>query len=238
MKKPQSKIDDNKILTPVQKAFLHKFVKSEIRDAFRFTGGTALSAFYLEHRLSEDLDFFSSENVPLTVIEKFLKSINVVKDIAFSKLFDRNIFNLNLKDGGYLKVEFTYYPLKNIEKYKIIENLRIDSFLDIIVNKLCAIADRSDAKDYVDVYFAIVNRGLSLKELLNLAERKCGIKGIGHVLKSRLIQIPEGTDKLPLLINLTEIKMKNLFEKLIKDIIANEMGWDTNTSAYIHNYRG
>jgi predicted nucleotidyltransferase component of viral defense system len=25
---------------------------------FRLTGGTALRAFYLEHRLSEDLDFF------------------------------------------------------------------------------------------------------------------------------------------------------------------------------------
>ncbi len=41
MKKPQSKIDNNKILTPIQKSFLHKLVKSEIRDALRFTDGTA-----------------------------------------------------------------------------------------------------------------------------------------------------------------------------------------------------
>jgi len=39
MKKPQSKIDDNKILTPVQKAFLYEFAKSELRDVFRLTGG-------------------------------------------------------------------------------------------------------------------------------------------------------------------------------------------------------
>lgn len=223
MKKPRGKIDENKLLTPVQKAFLYEFTKSELRDVFRLTGGTALSAFYLEHRLSEDLDFFSSENVPLTVIENFLKSIGSIKDIAFSKQFDRNIFNLKNKEGKFLKVEFTNYQLKNIEDCAVIDHLRIDSFLDITVNKLCAIADRSDAKDYVDVYCALKNSNLSLKELMDLAEKKCEIKGIRHVLKSRLLQIPEGTNKLPLMVDLTETEIKALFEKLIRDIITTEI---------------
>ncbi len=223
MKKPLRNIDDNKILTPNQKSFLHEFTKSELRNVFRLTGGTALSAFYLEHRLSEDLDFFSSENIPLIVIENFLKSIGGIKDIVFSKLFDRNIFSLKSKKDSFLKVEFTNYQLKNIEDCAVIDHLRIDSFLDITVNKLCAIADRSDAKDYVDVYCALENSNLSLKELMELAERKCEIKGIRHVLKSRLLQIPEGTNKLSLIVDLSEEKIKALFEKLIKDIITTEI---------------
>jgi len=172
MKKPLRNIDDSKILTSDQKTFLHEFTKSELRDVFRLTGGTALSAFYLEHRLSEDLDFFSSENVPMTVIEKFLKSIDGITGVSLSKIFDRNIFSLKIRDNRFLKVEFTSYQLKNIEECAIIDNLRIDSFLDITVNKLCAIADRSDAKDYIDVYCALKNSELSLKELMDLAEKK------------------------------------------------------------------
>jgi len=222
MKKPLRGIDNNRILIPNQRLFLHEFVKSDLRDVFRLTGGTALSAFYLEHRLSEDLDFFSSEIVPLTVIENFLKSVDSVMEISFSKLFDRNIFDLMMTDRGLLKLEFTQTTLINIEEYALIDNLRIDSFLDIVVNKLCAIADRYDAKDYVDVYCALKNSDLNLKDLFVLAEKKCNIKGIRHVLKSRLLQIPDGIQKLPLKIELTETDLKIFFEKLIRDIIASE----------------
>lgn len=39
------------------------------------------------------------------------------------------------------------------ESQKLIDyGLYIDGFLDMTVNKLCAMADRFDAKDYVDVY--------------------------------------------------------------------------------------
>lgn len=222
MRNPVKGIDNNRILTPNQKTFLKEFVKSELREVFRLAGGTALSAFYLEHRLSEDLDFFSKEKVPLTVLERFLKSISIVEDMSFTKLFDRNIFNLKIRDGSFLKVEFTAISLINLEGYFLIDRLIVDGFLDLTVNKLCAIADRSDAKDYVDVYCALKDGDLSLKELISLAEKKCDIKGIRHVLKSRLLQIPAGIDKLPLRIDLTEDDVKTFFERLIRDIIAAE----------------
>jgi predicted nucleotidyltransferase component of viral defense system len=222
LKEPVRDINNNKILTAVQKSFLSEFKKSELREVFRLTGGTALSAFYLEHRLSEDIDFFSKEKVPLTVLESLLKSIGFIKEISYSKIFDRNVFNLGINDGSLLKVEFTVFELFNIEECASIGGLKVDSFLDLTVNKLCAIADRFDAKDYVDVYCALRGSDLSLKHLMELAEKKCDIKGIFHVLKSRLIQIPDGINKLPLLTALTEIDVKNYFERLIKDIIVSE----------------
>jgi predicted nucleotidyltransferase component of viral defense system len=222
MKKPVKGIDDNRILTFNQKTFLNEFIKSELKDVFRLSGGTALSAFYLEHRFSEDLDFLSKENVPLTVLESFLKSISIVEDIFFTKLFDRNIFNLKIKDKSFLKVEFTATSLINLEDNVLIDHLIVDSFLDIIVNKLCAIADRFEAKDYVDVYCALKDCDLSLKELMSLAEKKCGIKGIRYVLESRLLQIPDGIDKLQLRISLTEDDIRTFFEKYIIDIISDK----------------
>ncbi len=223
MRRPLRGISDNRILTSQQKTFLEEFTRTELRNAFRLTGGTALSAFYLEHRSSEDLDFFSSEKIPFYVTEEFLKKVDLIKDILYTKQFDRNIFNLSLKDGTRLKVEFTYYPLINLEDIVLIDNLRTDSLLDITVNKLCAIADRIDAKDYVDLYSAIKGGDLSLKDLMSLAERKCEIKGISHILKSRLLQIPEGIEYIPLRVDIKKGEIKILFERLIKEIIKGEI---------------
>ena len=50
------------ILTPFQSAFLKAFSQSPLNDRFYLTGGTALAAFYLQHRLSEDLDFFTADS--------------------------------------------------------------------------------------------------------------------------------------------------------------------------------
>jgi hypothetical protein len=99
MRKPIKGIRNNSILTFSQISLLEEFVKSDLNDAFRLTGGTALSAFYLEHRLSEDLDFFSYEKIPFYLPENFLKSLSFVDAISHTRLFDRNIFNLRLKDG-------------------------------------------------------------------------------------------------------------------------------------------
>ena len=154
MIRPVREIEDNRILTPNQADFLLEFAESELKDVFRLTGGTALSAFFLEHRLSEDLDFFSSEKISIHLCQHFLSGLGCGSIFSATKKFDGNIFLLKHKDGAMLKVEFTYYPLRNIESVWDLHGLRVDSFLDIdiVVNKLCAIADRVEAKDYVSFW--------------------------------------------------------------------------------------
>ena len=44
-----------------------------ICQSFYLTGGTALAEFYLQHRFSEDLDFFSENEVDSQTIFSFLK---------------------------------------------------------------------------------------------------------------------------------------------------------------------
>lgn len=49
------------ILTPLHKRVLDAlFAEEAFAGAFYLTGGTALAAFYLKHRHSDDLDFFTN----------------------------------------------------------------------------------------------------------------------------------------------------------------------------------
>jgi predicted nucleotidyltransferase component of viral defense system len=68
-------IADNPILTSEQKSLLRSFSGSDLRFPFYLTGGTCLSAFYLSHRLSEDLDFFSEEEIGIEPVLGFIPDL-------------------------------------------------------------------------------------------------------------------------------------------------------------------
>ena len=54
-------MEELKYLTPEQDDIINRFIRENyLRDNFYFTGGTALSSCYLQHRYSDDLDFFTS----------------------------------------------------------------------------------------------------------------------------------------------------------------------------------
>lgn len=145
-------------LTKEQKIILdqvkqNKFLKSQ----FYFTGGTALSAYYLNHRESEDLDFFSKtrfENqVIFTLMEDWGKKNHFKIQSRFNEVV--YIFNLTFKNGVKLKVDFGYYPYQLLDQSGIKEGIRVDSLLDIAVNKLLTIQQRTDIKDFVDLYYLL-----------------------------------------------------------------------------------
>lgn len=57
------------ILTNLQRKILVLFSNLPDKDAFYLTGGTALSAFFIKHRMSHDLDFF-------TIVEELILSFS------------------------------------------------------------------------------------------------------------------------------------------------------------------
>ena len=102
-----------KILTPNQLAVL-KAVGQEksLARNFYLSGDTALAGFYLYHRYSEDLDFFSEsafepQNI-LVFLRSYQKILNI-KKVDYQQSFNRNLFFLHLKNDV-IKIEFTYYP--------------------------------------------------------------------------------------------------------------------------------
>src|SRR3989344_3034800 len=91
-----------------------------ICDNFYLTGGTALAEFYLGHRLSEDLDFFSENEFLAESVSATLRKIQKesgIKSVRYEQSFNRNLFFLEMENDE-IKTEFTYFPFERIEKKK------------------------------------------------------------------------------------------------------------------------
>ena len=59
------------ILTPEQTNALVCIAHSPLSKHFYFSGGTALAHYYLQHRYSEDLDFFSVQEIDVQSVSHF-----------------------------------------------------------------------------------------------------------------------------------------------------------------------
>jgi predicted nucleotidyltransferase component of viral defense system len=164
----------NNILTPKQAAFLKAFGESALAKNFYLSGGTPLSAFYLKHRYSEDLDFFCENEFDTLSIDIFFKKVKDklgITKIDFQQSYNRNLFFCQFKNE-ILKTEFTYFPFPRLEKGSVFEGVEIDSLTDIAVNKLFTIYQRTKARDYIDLFFVVKEAGFSIEELIHKARSK------------------------------------------------------------------
>lgn len=165
------------ILTPNQ----HKFLELAAADQkivadFYLTGGTALSEFYLHHRLSEDIDLFCpTEEVDQKFVEKFLKKIAPqmkIKSWRPTVFLGLVSYKLIFEDSKELKVDFNYYPFLQIDRGVKFNNLKIDSLYDIAANKLHTLFMKPRPRDYVDLYFILRQENYSLERLIVDAKTK------------------------------------------------------------------
>lgn len=145
--------------TPVQKKFLTAILKDPyIRDTFYLTGGTALSACYLNHRQSEDIDLFSMQKLDEPrIVRIFSEYIGpIAQSIEYVRIGDRIAYTITFPKKQHLKVDVVFYPYQPMESSnKTYLGLHIDSMADIGVNKLMTISQRTTTKDYVDLYFIL-----------------------------------------------------------------------------------
>ncbi len=145
---------------------------------FYLTGGTALGRFYLNHRFSDDLDFFTNANPHynshIAELNKKIKGqfeINVQQSL-FTDDFTR--FFITYEDI-FLKIELIndidYYVGKPFEtKYGLIDNP-----LNILSNKLTAIVGRDEPKDIFDIIHLSTNYSFNWMEVFFHAKQKAVI---------------------------------------------------------------
>lgn len=149
--------------------------EQSICQSFYLTGGTALAEFYLRHRYSEDLDFFSEKEVDTQSISVFLQKIKKeagIKKVDFEQSFNRNLFFLHF-GKEVIKTEFTFFPFSRIKTEKRAGGLSVDSLIDMAVNKLFTIYQKPRARDFIDLYFIIQkNRKLTIVDLVKNAQIK------------------------------------------------------------------
>lgn len=202
------------ILTKNQQRLLNEISANKaIAEAFYLGGGTALAEFYLQHRLSEDLDFFTENEFDPLSISAFLKSIQrkmKITKIDYQQSFNRNLFFITIgKD--IIKTEFTYYPFPEIESRKITNGIRIDSLLDIAVNKVFTIYQKSRSRDFIDLYLIIQKIGWKMTDLIKKAKAKFDYHIDLLQLGTRFVKVMEIEDFPKMLIKLPHFKWQKFF---------------------------
>lgn len=209
------------VLTGDQKRVLEFVGKEKNLSGFYLSGGTALAAFYFEHRYSDDLDFFTAGEVDGVFLSGFIKKIAVLlkaKDYRFEKLYDRRRFFLEMTYGD-LKIEFTKYPFKQFEIPKTHGVVKVDGLRDISANKMAAMLDRFDPKDFVDLYYILQNR--ELKRLKADTEKKFGGKIDDLFLGGELSKAGR-IEALPRMIkDLKIVDLKDFFKNISKTLKPN-----------------
>ena len=210
------------LLTPHQIDFLDFVAKQpELYGNFYFSGGTALSAFYLRHRLSEDIDFFSEEEFDAGALSLFLltrKNDFSARTVQYQQSFNRNLFFLEFDDQSSLKVEFTLYPFIRLEKGSTLGNLQVDSVLDIAVNKVFILTQQARGRDYADLFEIHRQYAFDFKELLKLARGKFDYPINFLQLGKNLVKVTTFLDDPILLKNIDKRMVEDYFLRLAKEL--------------------
>lgn len=185
------------ILTKKQKLALRLISQTELAHHFYFGGGTALSHYYLQHRFSEDLDFFNQKEFDtqsVTVALKRFQNKLGFASLDYQNSFNRNLYFLRFDDDDILKVEFTYYPFQQVEQPIKTDGLLVDSVIDIATNKLFTIAQNPRGRDYFDLFSIIQKFNFRIEDLRMKAKLKFDWHVDALQLASRLFEVDTHVD--------------------------------------------
>lgn len=168
------------ILTDLQRRVLTLLFDEGIGNlGYFFTGGTALAEFYLKHRYSDDLDFFTRRNAGDEFRADYFHQIFSDNGLELATPpdvygeFIRFYIRLHEEDQA-LQIDFARQAGPAMGPHLTKNQIVVDSFEDIAVNKICAIygRDPSDPKDYVDLYFILEESEYTIDYLLIRAKEK------------------------------------------------------------------
>lgn len=206
------------VLTKEQQIILAQVKKEPFFEQFYFTGGTALSAFYLQHRYSEDLDFFTQKKFDAQDVFDLMDSWSKQYSFTFTSEFHQvvYIFMLTFKSKEVLKVDFGHYPHKRIEENNIIDGLKIDSLTDIAVNKLLTVTQRNSVKDFVDLYF-LLNQ-FTVWDLIQGVRIKFRMELEPYIIASNFLKVEDFTFLPKMILPLTLKDLKMFFREKAKEM--------------------
>jgi len=189
--------------------------QSKILKNAYMAGGTAL-ALQINHRLSYDFDFFTTEEFDAVILPQKIKKL--IPDFNLDRTDWGTI--LGAIDNTRFSLFFYTYPL--LFKTNNFLGVDIADIKDIAPMKIAAISDRCSKKDFIDLYFIIkIEKILSLKECLALYDKKFKAlkQNKTHILKS--LNYFDDADKetnLKMIKNIQWKEVKSFFQKEIKKI--------------------
>ncbi len=144
---------------------------------FYLSGGTAASRGYLQHRFSDDLDFFVNDDDRFGLwVERLIWALSqtghpwqcqtLMKEDRFARL------NL-VTDSSQLKIEMINDVPARVGQVRDDPVLgRLDTAENILANKVNALLDREEPKDLADIWGFCSQMNLSLQDAITHAGSK------------------------------------------------------------------
>jgi len=151
--------------------------KSVLFKNYFLVGGTALS-LQIGHRISEDIDLFTKQDIDKDEIlafmnKKYAKKFQIIN-------VQSSILQIIAND---IKIDFVKYDFPLIEDVKNDDGINYLGKKDIAAMKLLATANRGNqAKDFVDVFFLL--KEMSLAEMFDFYKQKYDQTDISAIKKS------------------------------------------------------
>lgn len=176
-----------KPLTKLQEMVLQNFFVQPVGKYYFLTGGTALSGFYFYHRESIDLDLFTFETIEIEPVKQIFEAIAAKTHLSLDhRVATEGYHKFFLTDKKLeLKIDLVREQKVHFGDIKTFGKIRVDSVENIGSNKITAIFNRTEAKDFIDLYFILQKKLFTFQKLLEDAKKKdLGLSEfyLGHML--------------------------------------------------------
>lgn len=206
-------------ISPQTKRNLELLGQQSWLKRFYLAGGTAC-ALYFGHRISFDLDFFTTEEFDSKEIVENLQKLGELKIDTLADDTFLGIFNN-------VKISFFQYKYPSIGQFSEYKNIKLASIEDLAAMKIDAIQSRGTKRDFIDLFTLLTQNNWNLGEAIEYFKDKFESVdyNIQHVTMS-LIYFNDA-DKSPEIIKMNDTlnwaKIKTYFTKQVKELEKNNL---------------
>lgn len=216
------------LLTPLQREFLQAFSRLQDADQFYLTGGTALTEFYLGHRLSFDVDLFTAQVELVPPISLQIEALRRPDwQVSVTRRFSTYVELLVARGEESLRVDLALdSPFRFEPPCQTYMGIRVNDERDLCVDKLLAYYGRSEPRDAVDLYF-ILQRYATDDLLAWAAQKDAGFDLYWFaVALNRVAEFPDELGRWPvrMLLAMDPRQLKDRFVELASQLMSRAVG--------------
>lgn len=208
-----------KVLTKLQEEALQSFFAQPVGQSYFLTGGTALSGFYFHHRESLDLDLFTFEAIEIEPVKQVFEDIAKKAHLSLDhRVATEGYHKFFLTGKEAFKIDLVREQKVHFGKLRTFGKVRVDSIENIGSNKITAIFGRTEAKDFIDLYFILQKKLFTFQKLLQDAKKKdLGLSEF--YLAHMLLEVKNLKDFPKMLVSFNATEMKNYFVSLANKLL-------------------
>jgi len=198
----------SKNIIPLLVKQLARILKCDVLPEGAYLAGGTAVYFYLRHRVSVDLVFFTRDEFSAEI---FLYRMKECFDEVAVELMGKDTIILYLGPEK-LKFSLFYLPyglMSPVHKMSINEGITcpLASLNDIAAMKAVAINQRGSIKDFVDLFFILRKTGLDFSDAANLVMEKYGLdQGYNYQLKTSFVYFDDAEQEIDQIIMLKNDK--------------------------------